>query len=56
MIVDGQKVLVSIDDDSVGAGGDTRPETAIWGEGGQNSLVVVVKAIFEGLPNPSRPE
>ncbi len=51
MIVDGRKVLVSI----VGEGGDAS-ETAIWSEGSSNSLVAVVKAIFDGVPESDSPE
>ncbi len=47
MMVDGQKTLVSAlangDDATLS---DPRSETAIWGEGSTNSLVVVLKAIF----------
>lgn len=50
MIVDGRKVLVSTDGDDDGTAGAT--ETGIWGEGASNSLVVVVKAISNGLPDP----
>ncbi|GAB7012594.1 TrmB family transcriptional regulator [Halolamina salina] len=50
MIVDGQKVLVSI----VGEG-EGGTETAIWSEGASNSLVIVVKAIFDGVPEPDSP-
>ena len=47
MMVDGQKTLVS----ALVNGADTDPsdprsETAIWGEGDTNSLVVVLRAIF----------
>jgi sugar-specific transcriptional regulator TrmB len=47
MMVDGEKTLVSalvngVDSDPA----DPRGETAIWGEGETNSLVVVLKAIF----------
>jgi len=47
MMVDGRKTLVS----ALVNGADVRPtdprsETAIWGEGDTNSLVVVLKAIF----------
>jgi sugar-specific transcriptional regulator TrmB len=47
MIVDGRKVLVSIVD-----GKEPGSETAIWSEGASNSLVMVVKAIFDGVPEP----
>ena len=47
MMVDGQRTLVSVlvngEDASLS---DPRTETAIWGEGEKNSLVVVLKAIF----------
>lgn len=47
MMVDGQKVLVSalVNGDD-GDPSDPRGETAIWGAGETNSLVVVLKAIF----------
>lgn len=51
MIVDGQKALVSVV--ATGANGSadgSQAETAIWGEGDTNSLVVVVKALSNGLP------
>ena len=58
MLVDGRKTLVSAlvngdgDDPS-----DTRNETAIWGDGETNSLVVVLKAIFTWrLESPDSPE
>jgi hypothetical protein len=47
MMVDGRKTLVSAIVDSEDASpSDQRSETAIWGEGETNSLVVVLKAIF----------
>jgi len=47
MMVDGQKTLVSaLVDDADASPSDPRSETAIWGEGETNSLVVVLKAIF----------
>ena len=47
MMVDGRKTLVSALVNGADAGpADPRSETAIWGEGDTNSLVVVLKAIF----------
>jgi sugar-specific transcriptional regulator TrmB len=47
MMVDGQKTLVSALVNGASASpADPRSETAIWGEGETNSLVVVLKAIF----------
>ena len=47
MMVDGQKTLVSALVNGKDASlSDPRSETAIWGEGHTNSLVVVLKAIF----------
>jgi hypothetical protein len=47
MMVDEQKTLVSALTNGVEASAsDPRSETAIWGEGKMNSLVVVLKAIF----------
>jgi hypothetical protein len=47
MMVDGQKTLVSALVNGVEADpSDSRSETAVWGEGNTNSLVVVLKAIF----------
>lgn len=47
MMVDGKKTLVSALVNGVDAKpSDKRSETAIWGEGNTNSLVVVLKAIF----------
>jgi sugar-specific transcriptional regulator TrmB len=47
MMVDGRKTLVSALVNGVDAEpSDPRSETAIWGEGDTNSLVVVLKAIF----------
>ncbi|WP_224332194.1 TrmB family transcriptional regulator [Haloprofundus halobius] len=47
MMVDGQKTLVSALVNGADASpSDPRSETAIWGEGETNSLVVVLKAIF----------
>ncbi|WP_135662139.1 TrmB family transcriptional regulator [Halorhabdus rudnickae] len=47
MMVDGQKTLVSaLVNGSEASPSDPRSETAIWGEGDRNSLVVVLKAIF----------
>ncbi|ELY65621.1 TrmB family transcriptional regulator [Natronococcus jeotgali] len=47
MMVDGRKTLVSalVNGESASVT-DPRSETAIWGEGDANSLVVVLKAIF----------
>ncbi len=47
MMVDGQKTLISalVNGDDASPS-DPRVETAIWGEGTRNSLVVVLKAIF----------
>jgi len=44
MLVDGRKTLVTalVRDDP----GRERSETAIWGEGETNSLVVVLKTVF----------
>jgi hypothetical protein len=47
MMVDGRKTLVSALVNGEHADpSDPRSETAIWGEGDTNSLVVVLKAIF----------
>jgi hypothetical protein len=47
MTVDGRKPLVSALVNAADASpSDPRSETAIWGEGDTNSLVVVLKAIF----------
>nr|WP_303648806.1 helix-turn-helix domain-containing protein [Haloarchaeobius litoreus] len=47
MMVDGRKTLVSaLVNGTDAAPTDPRSETAIWGEGEMNSLVVVLKAIF----------
>jgi len=47
MMVDGRKTLVSALVNGTDASpSDPRSETAIWGEGETNSLVVVLKAIF----------
>ena len=47
MMVDGQKTLVSVlVNDADANPADPRSETAIWGEGDTNSLVVVLRAIF----------
>ena len=47
MMVDGMKTLVSALVNGADANpSDPRSETAIWGEGESNSLVVVLKAIF----------
>jgi len=47
MMVDGRKTLVSALVNGTDASpSDPRSETAIWGEGDTNSLVVVLKAIF----------
>ncbi|WP_311171680.1 TrmB family transcriptional regulator [Halobellus ordinarius] len=47
MMIDGQKTLVSALVNGVEANPtDPRSETAIWGEGEKNSLVVVLKAVF----------
>ncbi|SDN20093.1 Sugar-specific transcriptional regulator TrmB [Halogranum gelatinilyticum] len=47
MMVDGRKTLVSVLVNGADASpSDPRSETAIWGEGETNSLVVVLKAIF----------
>lgn len=51
MIVDGRKVLVSMVADGANASpAGSGLETAIWGEGPTNSLVVMVKAFFDGVP------
>jgi sugar-specific transcriptional regulator TrmB len=46
MMVDGRKTLVSALVDGADDPSAPRSETAIWGEGEQNSLVVVLRAIF----------
>ena len=47
MMVDGRKTLVSaLVNGEDASPSDPRAETAIWGEGEANSLVVVLKAIF----------
>lgn len=47
MMADSQKTLVSVLVNGVNANrSDPRSETAIWGEGDTNSLVVVLRAIF----------
>jgi len=47
MMIDGRKTLVSALVNGTDASpSDPRSETAIWGEGDTNSLVVVLKAIF----------
>jgi len=46
MMVDGQKTLVSALVNGTDGPSEPRSETAIWGEGETNSLVVVLKAIF----------
>ncbi len=47
LMVDGRKTLVSaLVNGAQGDPMDPRHETAIWGEGGQNSLVAVLKGIF----------
>ncbi|WP_435074433.1 TrmB family transcriptional regulator [Halorubrum sp. HHNYT27] len=47
MMVDGEKALVSaLVNDEDATLSDPRSETAIWGDGETNSLVVVLKAIF----------
>ncbi|MGB9955679.1 TrmB family transcriptional regulator [Haloferax prahovense] len=47
MMVDGRKTLVSaLVNGEDASPSDPRSETAIWGEGDTNSLVVVLKAIF----------
>ena len=47
MMVDGEQTLVSVLVNGTDASpSDPRSETAIWGEGDTNSLVVVLKAIF----------
>jgi len=47
MMVDGRKTLVSaLVNGTDASASDPRSETAIWGEGDTNSLVVVLKAIF----------
>ena len=47
MMIDGRKTLVSALTNGADASlSDPRSETAIWGEGDSNSLVVVLKAIF----------
>jgi hypothetical protein len=46
-MIDGQTTLVSALANGVDASqSDPRSETAIWGEGEHNSLVVVLKAMF----------
>ena len=59
MMVDGRKTLVSALVNGAGASpSDPRSETAIWGEGETNSLVVVLKAIFTwrlGADPPNKP-
>lgn len=47
MMVDGQKILISALINGSGASlSDPRSESAIWGAGETNSLVVILKAIF----------
>ncbi|PSP32233.1 TrmB family transcriptional regulator [Halobacteriales archaeon QH_10_67_22] len=47
MMVDGEKTLVSaLVNGAEATRSDPRSETAVWGEGDTNSLVVVLKAIF----------
>jgi sugar-specific transcriptional regulator TrmB len=47
MMIDGRKTLISALVNGTDASpSDPRSETAIWGEGAENSLVVVLKAIF----------
>ena len=47
MMVDGQKTLVSaLVNGAEASPSDPRSETAIWGQGNTNSLVVVLRAIF----------
>jgi hypothetical protein len=57
MMVDEQKTLVSALVNGAGAApSDPRSETAIWGEGDANSLVVVLKAIFAWRLDSDGPE
>ncbi|MFC7021076.1 MULTISPECIES: TrmB family transcriptional regulator [Haloarcula] len=56
MMVDGRKTLVSALVNGADASpSDPRSETAIWGEGETNSLVVVLKAIFTGRLDVEEP-
>jgi len=56
MMVDGRKTLVSALVNGTDASpSDPRSETAIWGEGETNSLVVVLKAIFTWRLNVEDP-
>ena len=57
MMVDGRKTLVSALVNGADASpSDPRSETAIWGEGNTNSLVVVLKAIFTWRLETNEPE
>jgi hypothetical protein len=54
MMVDGRKTLVSVLVNGVDADPSApRSETAIWGEGETNSLVVVLRAIFAWRLSPT---
>lgn len=57
MMVDRQKTLVSaLVNGENPQPSDPRSETAIWGEGDSNSLVVVLKAIFTWRLDSSKPD
>jgi sugar-specific transcriptional regulator TrmB len=57
MMIDGRKTLVSALVNGADASpSDPRSETAIWGEGDRNSLVVVLKAIFTWRLDSETPE
>ncbi|WP_380675105.1 TrmB family transcriptional regulator [Salinigranum sp. GCM10025319] len=57
MMVDGRKTLVSALVNGADASpSDPRSETAIWGEGESNSLVVVLRAIFTWRLGTGEPE
>ncbi|WP_324760502.1 TrmB family transcriptional regulator [Haloarcula sp. GH36] len=57
MMIDGRKTLVSALVNGADASpADPRSETAIWGEGDSNSLVVVLKAIFTWRLDTETPE
>jgi len=57
MMIDGRKTLVSALVNGTDASpSDPRSETAIWGEGDTNSLVVVLKAIFTWRLDSENPE
>lgn len=53
LLVDGERTLVSVRSEN-GGDADTIDETAIWGSGESNSLVVVLKAIFTWRLDGSR--